>query len=70
MSTKRVTYKGRHTNGVFVPHEGHEYAIGHGETVELPSALADKLAGEQPDAFVIESTPKKKAAAVAVSEED
>lgn len=58
MSTKQVTYRGRHTNGVFVPHNGIEYAIGHEETAELPAELADKLADEQPDAFVIESKRK------------
>lgn len=71
MSIKRVTYQGRHTNGVIIPHDGTEYVCGHGETIDLPADLAEKLAEEQPGAFVLATTPtKKKAAQSAVSEED
>jgi hypothetical protein len=48
----KLTYQGRHTEGVFVVVPGGEVFIAHGATEDVPDDVAAKLLDEQPDAFV------------------
>lgn len=58
MATRLIKYIGGQREGVFVPAFDADRDIKHGETVEMPAALAKSLA-EQVDNWQLVEPPKK-----------